>query len=35
MLNLVMVGLLAVGAFHFFGPVGIIAVGVLLLIKNK
>lgn len=35
MMNLVMVGLLAVGAFYFFGPVGIIAVGALLLIMKK
>lgn len=35
MLELVMVGFLAVGAYHFFGPVGIIVVGALLLFKKK
>jgi len=35
MFELVMVGCLVVGAFHFFGPVGIIVVGALLLLKKK
>ena len=35
MLELILVGCFVVGAFHFFGPVGIIVVGALLLLKKK
>ena len=35
MLNLLMVGGLVLGAYHFFGPIGIIVAGVLLLMRKK
>ncbi len=35
MLELIMVGALVLGAYHFFGAVGIIAIGALLLLKKK
>ncbi len=35
MLELIMVGCLVVGAFYFFGPIGIIVIGALLLMKKK
>ena len=35
MLELIMIGCLVVGAFHFFGPVGIIVIGAPLLMKKK
>ena len=35
MMNLVLVGLLCATAFHFFGPVALIVLGVLFLFKRK
>ncbi len=35
MTSLIIIGLLAAAAFNFFGPVGIIVLGVILLLKSK
>ena len=35
MSGLIMLACFVVGAYHFFGPLGIIVVGVLLLLKKK
>lgn len=34
-MELIMVGCLVIGAFYFFGPVGIIVAGILLMLLNK